>query len=256
MSKKTADTQKIINVFITYKHNTGAVYIDKVKKLLDESIEKVSQCDGYDLILDRNVDYDYSFIDELYSITDLDIFIISDCVDESPFIQQELKAMKDRGIPVIPIRFEGYEENDIRKVINPESVDVLPLEMAYGREPDEEIIQSMANRMTRALERFDRRKRDKVSKEIMKKAKMEDNGYSISGWLVEKGKRIVRSAAEGAVEGAERFTKTSVNWLVYVLLIALLLAALGTALTWDELKEMYTKGITLFSSIIFSKYFG
>ena len=27
-------------------------------------------------------------------------------------------------------------------------------------------------------------------------------------------------------------------------------------LAWDELKEMYTKGITLFSSIIFSKYFG
>ena len=46
MSKKPADTQNILNVFITYKHTTGAVYIDKVRKLLDESIEKVAKFDG------------------------------------------------------------------------------------------------------------------------------------------------------------------------------------------------------------------
>lgn len=239
MSKTSADAPKILNVFITYKHSTGAAYIEKVRKMLDEAIEKVEGFDGYDLMYDRNVEFDYRLIDTLYNIADVDIFLISKDVDASPWTKKELQAMKARGIPVIPILFEGYEGEDIGKVINDDDgVDALPIDMTGGREPDEETVGSLARRMKQSLSRFDSRKRDKVSREIMKKAKAEENGYSISGFLIEKGKRIGKVAAEGALEGAEKFARTSSMWLVYILLVALLLAALGVALTWDDIKEI------------------
>ena len=184
------------------------------------------------------MEFNYDFINDLYNITDLDVYIISNDVHDSPSIKKELQAMKERWIPVIPIRFEGYEGDDIRLVITPEGVDALPIDLTWGREPDEDTVQSIAVRMNQALGRYDRRKRDKLSKRIMKKAKIEENGYSISGWLIESGKRIGKSAAEGALEGAERFAKSSSNWIIYVLLAALLLTILGVALTWEDIKGM------------------
>ncbi|MBQ1554212.1 MAG: hypothetical protein IIZ68_02010 [Clostridia bacterium] len=194
----------------------------------------MEQFDGYDLIYDRNAGYDYTYIDELYNITDLDIYIISPDVHTSPYVQGELKAMKDRGIPIIPVRFEGYEGDEIRQVCNPESVDALPVDLADGKNPDEETIQFMASRMNQSLARFDRRKRDKNNKKIMKTAKQEQGGYRIFGWFVENGKRIDDAVKSGAIEGTRKFANTA----VYILLLALLLAAITGKLYWENIVEI------------------
>ena len=224
----------ILNVFITYKHDTGAVYLDKLKQLLNVCIEKLGMFDGYDLIYDRNCGYDYTYIGELYNITDLDIFLISKKVDTSEWVMGEIQEMNKRKIPIIPIRYEGYEDN-IGQVINPNTVDALPVDLLHGKEPDEEIIEFLVSRMRQSLEHFDRRKRDKAVKEIMKQAKKEEGGFRVFGWLIETVEFVKKEAKEGVKKGATKFIQKLVSWVVYILLVALALFLLGQWTGWDDM---------------------
>lgn len=212
-NKKTGETHdaklvdnKVVNVFLTYKHRPAGKHyieeanIERIKDLLRLSIELADGCEGVNLIYDRHCNYDYSRISELYNITDVDIFLITEGVAESEWVMKELKDMRKRNVPIIPIRFEGYKDN-IGAVCNKNTVDAMPIELADGNELTEGDISRVASVISETVRSFNPKKREKLNKKIEKEVKIEDGNLSIMGMYVEHLKKLGKAFVDGFLEG-------------------------------------------------------
>ena len=148
---KNKNEARTINVFMTYKHDTGGAFLEQVEQMLDKCTKYCEEPTKLNFITDEDrvcVGDDYSTVmEKCYDQTDVNVVLLTENLNTSMWPSVDVCALRSRGVPIFMILCSGKVDSakpmgldsgwlDINKITKKDMINVAGKLVKCGQKTD------------------------------------------------------------------------------------------------------------------------